>query len=68
LARLYFINDESVQIDVLSEFYIRDITYPGEFIDMDTAPDTEYFILFWFCSSEYSYQGTAAMCYPDKNS
>lgn len=56
-VRLYFVNHDGVEIDVPESFYIRDITYQNEIIDLETAPDTSYFVLFWLYSYECVYLG-----------
>lgn len=55
-ARLYFVNNDGVQIDVPEGFYVRDITHQNEIIDLETAPDTRYFFMFWLYSYECIYR------------
>ena len=56
-ARIYFVSQDGVQNDVPEGFHVRDITYQNEIIELETAPDTRYFVLFWLYSYECVYLG-----------
>jgi hypothetical protein len=57
VARLYFVNEEGNEIDVPSDFWIRDITIPSSVIDVDRSPNTCYFTLLWTNSYKFSFDG-----------